>query len=259
MTMVTTQLNFSHRFPGAVWNTVADPDRKVMVIEVRDSSVKQVSFFAIDYERNVFLWSDQKLEESWWVNATAVYDGVILFTVYLDTNNPDKKGVVAYSLENFRLLWWHNDFSISEVGTIITGFTSKLGLKEQYLDLKTGTVLQGNLTGEIKLSKVEKPVLYTEGMEYFETVKRFLVDRLNFSPLTALEYLETESHILISVYIEENGLANYLIVMNRGGAVQLKEILDHPVQGIGLDTFFVVDNFLFFLKNKVELVSYTLI
>lgn len=256
------QFNFSHRFDGVVWNTVAYPQRELVLVEVRDTGQKQVSFSALNYKTNRFLWSDRKLEEAWWVNLSGVAADVALFTVYLDTNNPDKKALLAYSVDELKLLWWNNDFSVSAVeGTQILGFTSKLGLKEQVLNLHSGKEEQRRLQAvhEEPGKTLYKPVQYTEGMEYFETVRTFLADRLNFLAVSALEYLETSSCIIISGYIEEEGLANYLLVLSQQGELLLKEKLESAVKGIGLDTFFVLEGCLFFVKNKVELVSYTMI
>jgi hypothetical protein len=258
MADVRTDFAFSLPFPGVVWSLTAYPPKRIIVIEVRDKAAKRVSFSALNYESKQFLWTDRRLEESWWVNVAGVHKDVILFTIYLDSNNPDKKAVVAYSLNDFRLMWWNNDFSIGSIGDVVQGFTSKLGLKEQRLDLLTGNVSEMELPEEIRLP-ILKPVQYNEGTEYFETIQRFLADRLNFLAVGSFEYLETPSHILISCYERQNELANFLFVLSPDGEVLLKEILDSPVQGIGLDTFFVIERSLFFVKNKAELVSYTLI
>jgi len=39
----------------------------------------------------------------------------------------------------------------------------------------------------------------------------------------------------------------------------LKEKLDEHLKGIGLDTFFVLSGYVFFVKNKVELVCYKIL
>jgi hypothetical protein len=258
MADVRAEFIFSLPFPGTVWSLTAYPPRNVILIEVRDKVEKQVSFWALDYATGEFLWRNRKLEEPWWVNISGVYADVILFTLYLDSNNPDKKAVVAYSLLEFRLLWWNNDFSIGSIGDVVHGFTSKLGLKEMRLDILTGNV-SGNADREKQKSDIQRPVQYAEGTDYFETIRIFLADRLNFSAVDSFEYLETDSHIFISCYEKQNELANYLIVLSLDGEIVLKEILDSPVQGIGLDTFFVIQRSLFFVKNKTDLVSYTLI
>jgi hypothetical protein len=140
MTDVRADFAFSHSFPGVVWSLTAYPPKNIVVIEVRDKAAKQVSFWALDYTTKQFIWSDRRLEETWWVNVAGVYKDVILFTIYLDANNPDKKAVVAYSLQDFRMMWWNNDFSIGTIGDVVAGITSKLGLKEQRIDILTGKI-----------------------------------------------------------------------------------------------------------------------
>jgi hypothetical protein len=253
------QFNFSHVLPGVVWSTVAFPEKNILLLEVRDSKEKRVSFWALNYQTNEFLWREKTLDEPWWVNLSGVHDGVILFTIYVDTQNPDKKAAMAYSLDSFELLWWHNDFSISSVGKTITGFTSKLGLKEAFLDVFTGKEVGGSVNPAVPNGNVIRPLQYIENTPYFDTVRRFLADRLNFSAVHSLEYLEAHSHIIISCYTGQEILANYLIVLSLEGVVMMKEIMEESVQGIGLGTFFVIERSLFFVKNKAALVSYTLI
>jgi hypothetical protein len=237
---------------------LAWPEGKILVVEIRDADKKTVSFSAFDYSRNNFLWRDKTLEESWWINASAIIDGVILFTTYLDTNNPDKKAVLAYSVSDLKLKWWNNDFSISHIqGSTIVGYSSRMGLKELNLDILTGhEKLKVEGEKDRRVTALQKPVQYSKDMEHFKTVRTFLAERLNLTALSALEYLETEKNVIISCYVQEEGLANYLIVLSIEGNVVLKEKIEANVKGIGLDTFFVLDGSLFFVRNKVELVSY---
>src|SRR5690606_26231066 len=114
-------------------------------------------------------------------------------------------------------------------GNNLVGFAAKFGLKELVLDIQTGKAHSANeVLEEISTDILVKPVQYNEGMEYFETVKTFLADRLNFLAINSLEYLETSSHIIISCYANEDGLANYLLVLSLQGELELKEKLDAP-------------------------------
>jgi hypothetical protein len=254
------QLKFLLRFDGVIWNLLATDE--ILVIEVRDPVLKQVTFSAFRINTNAFLWKNQLLEEPWWINASAIAGDKLIFTVYLDTNNPDKKGVVVFSLSDLKMQWWNNDFSLSETGVdYVKGFTSRLGLKEVALDLGSGDVKDFISTTSAKQSSsLQKPVQYTDGMDYFDTVKRFLADRLNFSPVSSLEYLEHGGRIIISCYTgEDDGLANYLFVLSAEGKVLLKEKLDSGVKGIGMDTFFILNGCVIFVRKRVELVSYKLL
>lgn len=252
---------FSHRFNGVVWNTAVLPDEELMLLEVRNHEERLVTFSAWHYATNTFRWEHLKLEEPWWVNLSAAAEGVVLFTIYLDTNNPDKKGILAYASENLKLLWWNNDFSIASVlhGKVL-GVSSKMGMKDVMLDLHSGKVL-AEPWPEAPVKKEEaiaRPSLYSEGTSYFNTVKIFLETRLNLLPVVALEYLEYDSKIFISYYIKEKDLANYLLVLSHAGELLLHEKLDESLKGIGQDTFFILSGCVIFVKNKRELISYFL-
>lgn len=253
--------NFSHTFSGAVWNLVSVPGRPVLVIEVRDQAAKKVSFSALDYERNTFLWHSRILEEPWWVSLSAAAEEEILFTVYTDTNNPDKKSVLAYELGSLALRWWRNDFSVLAVrNNRVWGVSSKISSKEEVLDVHSGLVTDpGSPTTETAQNTggILRPVQYTEGTPYFDTVKTFLARQLNLIPVTALEYLEHDGLIFISCYTPQaDALENHWLVLSAEGQIVMKENLSTGLKGIGLDTFFILGGCVFFVKNKVELVSY---
>lgn len=258
------ELNFSHRFDGVIWNMVAGGKSDPFLIEVRDVAAKRVSFSALDADTGEFLWRDKMLEEPWWLNLTLVNDGVVLFTVYLDTNNPDKKGVLAYGAANLDLIWWNNDFSVSSLSTsALCGYSHKYGMKEVTVEMRTGkeiTVIDDGTV--IEPYQLQKPLQYVEGTEYFGTVKTFLSKQLNLDVVSALEYLETEKCMVISCYLanaRSHDLANFLIVFSKAGECLLKEEISSRIKGIGFDTFFVLRNNLIFTKNKNELVSYRIL
>ena len=253
-------MKFLLHFDGVVWNLLAN--EVILLVEVRDPILKQVKFSACRIADGSFLWKDKMLDEAWWVSASALADDKVIFTVYMDTNNPDKKGIVVYSMDELRLLWWNNDFSLSEAGPDhVQGFTSRLGLKQVALDLQSGK--ERELVSPINNKSkdfLHKPVQYAEGTAHFETVRSFLADRLNFTAVSALEYLESGKRILISCYCAEgDGLANYLFVLSAEGKVLLKEKLDAGIKGIGMDTFFILKGCVIFVRKRIELVSYKLL
>jgi hypothetical protein len=252
------RFNFSHRFPGVIWNTLTLPDRNVLLLEIRDHDRKSVSFSAIQYRQNEFLWREFTLEEPWWVNLAGASDDIVLFNTYTETANPDRKAILAYDLDR-KLRWWRNDFSLTFVGRdCIRGFVSRLGLREITLDLHTGQEIASVENAPLDTSMLILPEQYPAGTPYFETVKTFLARKLNLLPVLSLEYVEHDSRILVSYYVMENGLANYLLVMQKDGVVLMHEKLGEQLKGIGLETFFILSGCLIFVKNRMELVSYFL-
>ncbi|HEX6891585.1 MAG TPA: DUF4905 domain-containing protein [Chryseolinea sp.] len=255
----SVQFNFSHVFEGVIWNTLTSPGAGVLLVEVRNSERKRVIFSALECNSGKFIWRDKSFDEPWWISLGAVSDEVVIFTMYLETNNPDKKGVFGYHIRDEKMLWWHNDFSLVSVSTkTVEGISSKYGFKNVTLDLMTGQETS-EAKHELNNDPVIRPHQYLPDHRYFDTVKIFLEHKFNLSPVMALEYLEHDSIIFISFYIQENELANYLFMISADGHLLMKEKLDEQLKGIGLGTFFILSGCVFFVKNKAELVSYKIV
>ena len=252
--------NFSNVFDGIVWNTKASRENEIIVLEIRNSERKEVRFAAFNYLTKKFLWKDKLMDEPWWINLSTVSGKIVLFTVYTDTNNPDKKAAIACNLLDGKMVWWEKNFSISSVSNkVVVGTSEKYGHRELVLDLNTGKTVQSEVFDPEMPESSLRPQQFFEGHAYFETVKTFFNQNFNLSPITALEYLEYDSLIFVSCYLHENDLTNYLFIISADGNLLLKEKLDEHLKGIGLDTFFILSGCVFFVKNKVELVSYKIL
>lgn len=255
------ELETSYAFEGVIWNTLADEGGKRLFLEVRSVSEKKVSFSALNLQNNEWLWRDVSLEEPWWVGLAAVAGDRLLFTLYTDANNPDKKSLLAYDVLNMEIAWWFNGFSLSAASQrYIKGVDSRFPGRQIVLDAFDGKPVPG-VDFDLAVSQnfpVIRPFQYEEGSPYFGTVKDFL-QRFGVLPVITLEYLETGSLIAVSFFLKEPGLANYLYVFDTGGEVRLKEKLGENLKGVGLDTFFIFSDHLIFVKNKQELISYRIV
>jgi len=252
--------NFSHLFEGIIWNTVIIPSHNILLVESRNVDQKKTFFSALNALTGTFLWKDVVFDEPWWISLNAAAGRTALFTVYLSTDNPDKKGIFGYDVFDQKIVWWNNDFSLVAVGNeLVKGIASKYGHRDITLALQSGL----EVTSADELIPIDDAVLrpsqYIEGHEHFITIKNFLTTRFNLSPIAALEYVEHESLIFISFYEAEGELANYLMITSSTGFVMLTEKLDEHLKGIGLDTFFLYAGCVLFVKNKKELFSYKIV
>lgn len=255
--------NSSNAFKGVIWNTMADGNNNRLFLEVRDVQEKKVSFSALNLQNNEWLWKDISFEEPWWISLGAIAGDVLLLVIYTDQTNPDKKSLLAYDVLRNEITWWYNGFSLSGANALyVKGVDSKFPAKEILLDVSTGKPLPGAGVVDFALSQnfpVIKPFQYQEGTGHFDTVAEFLRTRCDIVPAAVIEYLEHKSLILVSVFVKERDLANYLYVFTDSGQVLLKEKLGDYLKGVGLDTFFVFSDYLIFVKNKHELISYRIV
>jgi hypothetical protein len=249
----------SQLFSGTVWKTLVDQNDKTIFIESRDSEKKIVSFSAWNLEKNEWLWRDLEFEEKWWISLGYVQHGVLLFTLYSNTNNPDEKSLLAFDVREKKTNWWKNNFAVAYVGdSVVVGQDTKFGSKPMTIDLLSGTEVANpnNEYRAIQNLELVQPLQYVQGTDHFETVKGFIERKCFFSPVYSVEYREYHSLIVISTFEGQTDLANYLIVFTSDGDILLKERLGENLKGIAYDTFFILSGFLIFVKNKRELISY---
>lgn len=253
---------FSLTVDGVIWKMITDPGQKRLFLEVRDNVKKNVSFDCVELDKGSCLWRNLTFDEPWWISLQTVANEILLFTLYSDTNNPDKKSLLAYHVIDQKMIWWRNDFSYSFVsGDVVVGSETKFGSAQIGLRLIDGREARKDAYVSLPEQNfmITRPFQYHEGNSDFDTVRSFLEMKVQISPIISIEYCEYHSLILISTFVNPNDLANYLFVFNSEGEVLAKETLGEHLRGIALDTFFVFAGFLIFVKNKCELVSYKIV
>jgi hypothetical protein len=254
--------NFSHTFPGTVWNTLSIPNTEQLIIEVRNEDKREASFSVLDVKQNKFAWRDKVFDESWWLGLTAASTDVLLLHVYQSTDNPDEKGLLAWHIRDQKLLWKLDDFTFKYLDDkYLYGSFTDDNSATLAIDLYAGKINENvHPTGILQENiLLQMPFQYVDGNAHFETVKSFLTSKLEVMPILGVEYLEYEHLIFVSYVVLEKSLANYLVVFSNEGALIFQEKLDDRIKGLGLDTFFILSGCLFFVRNKSELISYRIV
>jgi Domain of unknown function (DUF4905) len=213
---------FSILLPAPVWNLLPHAQKPIIVIEQRNEEQRSVAFSGFDFVNQKFLWRDVVLTEKWWVNLVAVEHGYAVLKVFESMENPDKTSLCFLSLEDGKIL------------------------KDQRVEGYTHT------------NNTVHPFQYLEGDPDFETVKNFIQAKGKAIPRLGAEYLEYEGFIFISYYLGDP-LANCLAIFNAVGDCVYEEKIGTNLKGIGVNTFFIASGYLFFVKNKIELVTFRIV
>jgi hypothetical protein len=241
---------------------IAVPERNLIFLEVRHGETFQVEFSALDYHSNQFIWKDWKMKESWWVSLTAANRDTLLLHTFVNRGNPDHKNLIACDIFSKTIRWEVEEFSFYDWDeAVIKGYRTKEDIVPAVINSKSGEVTEEKWEASnppVVNNTTIKPMQYVEGALHFETVQKFIELRIQKPISAGVEYLEYGNWIIVSVYIRESeGLANYLLVMTQEGELVLKEKLGEKLEGLGVDTFFILSGCLFFVKNRLELVAYT--
>lgn len=260
--MRTPEFLFSHRFPGMIWNTLADEPAGLLALEVRDESVFNTSFSLFDYTANTFLFKSILLPEQWWVSLAGVSRHTVFVNRFMNKGgNPDQKSLIALDATLGNTRWEVESFSFFDMqeGDVL-GYRTKGDPQQAKIDLITGVLTECDWVPRQPAARTERlrPAFYAEGSQHFETVKEFL-KRTDYEIVKGVEYLEFNDWIIISFYADESAkLANYLLVFTREGSLALSAKLGENLAGLGTDTFFVLSGCLFLVQNKTDLAAYRL-
>lgn len=216
---------FSIKLSAHVWNLLPFAGKPLMVIEQRDEMKRLVSFSAYHFIDHRFLWRDVVLSEKWWVNLAGTTKDHIVLKVFENTENPDK-----------------TSFLLLEVDT------GKIVLDQhQQLDW-------------VHANDTVHPFQYLDGEPEFESVKNFLNTQHKEIPMLGAEYMEYANHIIISYYAGAPArFNNRLAIFNLKGECLHEEEIGTNLKGIGINTFFITSGYLFFVKNKTELVTFRIV
>ena len=238
------------------------PGTSLLILEVRDENKREARFSALDFSQHKFIWKDKIFDEPWWIGLSGATSNVLLLHVFESMDNPDQKSLMAWHIHDQKVLWKLDHFSFDHLeGDLLYGTFMEGEDGIRAIEILSGKIVENvrpssNFTENIML---QKPFQYVDGNVHFETVKSFLTSRLNVLPVMGVEYLEFKHLIFISYQLQQENLANYLVVFSEAGDLVHQEKLGDRLKGLGLDTFFILSGFLFFVRNKSELISYRIV
>ena len=247
------QILFQHRFQDPIWRLIPSASKENnWVVETRSGTLKTLSFY--------FLSTDYKLVElntslDWWTGIEALNGNIILVHGYLQEDLPIHKGIKAFDAIKNEWLW-ENEFVVfdSIVDKQITARSSIGSIAHNiYLDIKTGLEIESPSSQSLNSSPETANFLNSEET-YFAEIASFISKYTPLSPTNCCEYLETESHIIVSYYVSnEKKLDNYLLVTTIDGTEELHICISEGLKGVAAGTFLVSKGLLSFVKDNYEL------
>ncbi|MES2730319.1 MAG: DUF4905 domain-containing protein [Bacteroidota bacterium] len=264
---------FVFSFDGHIWTMGLDHANGLLVLEIRDATTRRVSFAAVDLGKNdstshALLWKDFQPEHSWWLSLVGVYNGVLLLHRYADSQRPEAKGILAVEVRSCRVLWQQPDWAFMDTdGEVV--ILHQQGADQspvyQQIDLRSGKSLAITEIPTVPNPQppspdIQYPVHYPEQSPYFQPIARFLHQKLGIQPIQAFDYAEFQGLIVVSYYLcaPDSPLSNKVVVLDNKACVLLHESMATHLNGIGMDTFLIRKGSLLFVREKKELVSYTL-
>jgi hypothetical protein len=258
---------FSFPFKGNIWKLRIDAFANILVPEIRDGENRETGFAGIDLTTKKILWQGPDINEKWWIGLEEAKYGKVILHGYKDIQNPEHKGLIVLDSRSGKVLWKKEELSFYSTTheAIIAYDMEETERRYKKIDINEGKIIEeiseSELTDERKSEEsfVKNSSHYRADNKYFEKIAGFAEAYIGKKPEQALDYLEYKEGIIVSFYArEEEKLVNYLMVVNEKGELIYNEPIDKDLKGVGIDTFFLYNDLLIFIKNKKELVIFEL-
>lgn len=270
--MSKIQKLFSFNQGRNIWRIILT-DLEQIIIEERDVQKKEVYFSCIDRVNGNFFWKNKTfLDEKFWIGIESTISKYLILHQFEKPDMPNHKKIINVDLKSGEILWVNDDltfFNIDE--NYVYGYIPQFDKNEFFkLSIEDGNIVSNlgcddearavlNSINEKDYSRYQFTQMLSgsDGEEEISSlINRFLP---NSSYLNFCEYIDRRDLLIFNVYdkIEPRSLINRLIVFDKIEEKPiLIETLNSSTPAPVPDSFFMYDDDLYFIKDKMELVGY---
>lgn len=252
------RLDFSHSFDADIWEVLFHNNR--LLITTRDSEKLAVSFSLFDLAEQKFLWKNISFEESWWVSVYHFADNVIVFQTYDDTQNIEARSIFGFNSSSLEADWAVDNVKLFNVQSNVLSLASMDSPETTFgINIQTGQEVSEEVvfSDEDQDSSALYPTHYETDNPHFETISKFLKEKVQVHLEGSCDYLEWGDYFAVSANTKvEAGYNLDLFVFNLEGELVLQQSLESGLKGLATGTFFIVNQALIFVEGKRNLIVY---
>jgi|YNPMSStandDraft_1061717.scaffolds.fasta_scaffold12483_4 hypothetical protein len=272
--MSKIQKLFSFNQGRNIWRIILT-DLDQIVIEERDIQKKEVYFSCIDRLTGKFFWKNKTfLNEKFWIGIEATISKYLILHLFEKPDMPNHKKIINVDLTTGEILWVNDDLTFYDLDeNYVYGYISQYEKNEFFkISIEDGEVVC-NLGNDEEAKSFLNSIKEKDYSRYWFT--QTLKNSLNDEKLSTVfkqflsnsfysefcEFIDRSSFLVFNVYdkVEPKSLINRLIVFDKiEEKPVLIETLNQSTPAPVPDSFFMYDDDLYFIKNKMELVAYRL-
>ncbi|WP_158288501.1 DUF4905 domain-containing protein [Mucilaginibacter psychrotolerans] len=241
---------FSHQFGGTIWRMEIDELTDILLLEIRNSDDKQVSFASLSLTTGQLYFEGFTTEERWLTGLEAVYDGVALLHYYKHEGSPEHKGIVAIGAQDATALWSNYSHAFDHLSTNgpIVYDTSLQPKKPMLADMITGRPMRS-------YQPADAPLPNSIAVPANAPARDFVAGILPLEPYGNIVHsLDYNNYRIVSLHTLKNGaLQQHLYIMEDPGVVYT-DLLNTNIQKLQPEAFVLHKNVLVYIKNKTEII-----
>lgn len=262
---------YSYKTNRQIWRLLLS-EKNRLIIEDRDPKIKEVFFSCLNAATGKKIFSEIQFDEKFWIGIEAIYKEIIFFHKFEKPDMPGHKMILAYSIDEQRILWQNDKYNFLFVkDDLIYTFRQLFESRSFFsLDYLTGEMVEELGTDPLPVNSIREK-LYSEdnyknyyfpeslNTDAFDPGRySFIKSYIDENQTGTVECIKYGEYFLMNYHKKQNSsLTNIFVVldMNKRKPV-MREVINQSSKAIVPDSFFIKDNLLFLLKERQQLVVF---
>ncbi len=247
--------------------------------EARDLEEKSASFFCCDERDGHLLWSGLRLHEPWWVGIEDIDQGRFYLHGFRKPDMPQHRGIFAFDLESGAPLWRNEElaFLFAFDGGVYASEQRFDGIHVLRLSPEDGSVTEELGQQHERVNRMRALINEQDSFAGYRYPEPFDDRHPDFGGLSGRVYAVVDPARVagnLDVLLEErllllswhepsagktNGLRQEFAALDaESGTTLFRDTIVDGARAPGVDSFFLKDNQLFYIKNYRTLIAHDL-
>ncbi len=254
-----------------IWRLLPTTTGK-LIIEDRDTQNKEVFFNCLDINSGKKIFVNLQLEEKFWIGIETIVDDIIIFHKFAKPDMPGHSSIIAFDITTQKIIWQNNDTTFifvheQKVFVYKQRFEGRLYFS---LDLNNGEVVEelGNDSNKINLLQ-GKSISSNKNYEGYnfpevfnpnanspqatEFINQFKIENVITGNMDAVELPGLLLFNCHSVKTDGQLKNVFYSVDIKRKKIIFEDVLDESTSVFIPDAFFIKDDLIFLLIEKVKL------
>ncbi len=260
-----------------IWRIIPTDNSK-LVIEERNTELKQVYFHCLEIDSGKKILKDFQLDDKFWVGIEAVQDDIIYFHKFAKPDMPKHKGIFAFDIKSKQNIWENSELIFQFIyQEKLYAYRDKFEGRVYYsINSLNGQIIEElgedyNFINQLRDKSIEAeenngylfPEPVDEQSDLDNSVKDLISSIRNDCVISGkIELIIKNDLLLISFHVPnpKGTLSNLFKTVDlSNGKYILEEVINKETSLYLTDSFFLKDEYLFLLFGKTRLQVYKII
>jgi hypothetical protein len=216
-----------------------------IALEIRNQEEQRVDYVVLN--ESLELITKILPSEDWLISMEALTHDELILSTFEEGETPKKKDILIYGISS-----GHED------GILNSSVLEMENTHFSYINKETKELTQRKINNSSE-KKIIFPAHYAQDSEHLATVADFIKNTISKNKVVSADYLETDKNIIISYFcFEEETLNAYLLIADLDGNPLHQFSTGEKLNGIAFDTFFLVENRLYYIAYQNTLSALSL-